>query len=77
MKRRNGFGTAIAIDRLKKRHDIVTYRELDRFLKGETGGEPDSQGLSRKHPALGVLGKLLDGAAIGLILAGLLLVLEG
>lgn len=72
-----GFGMAIAIDRLKKKHDVVTYREIDRFLKGETGGEPDSQGLSRKHPALGVLVKLLGGAAIGLILAGLLLVLEG
>lgn len=29
-----GFGMAIAIDRLKKKHDIVTYREIDRFLKG-------------------------------------------
>ena len=42
-----GFGMAIAIDRLKKKHDIVTYREIDRFLKGEIGEEPDSQGLSR------------------------------
>lgn len=29
-----GFGMAIAIDRLKKKHDIVTYREIDRFLRG-------------------------------------------
>lgn len=68
---------AITVERLKMKRDIVTYREIDRFLKGETGGEPDSQGLSRKHPALGVLVKLLGGAAIGLIVAGLLLVLEG
>lgn len=72
-----GFAMAIAIDRLKKKHDIVTYREIDRFLKGEVTNEPDAEGLARKHPALGVLVKLLGGAAIGLILAGLLLALEG
>lgn len=72
-----GFGMAIAIDRLKKKHDIVTYREIDRFLKGELDGAPDSQGFARRHPALGVMVKLLGGAAIGLMLAGLLLVLEG
>ena len=64
-----GFGMAIAIDRLKKKHDIVTYREI--------GEEPDSEGLARKHPALGVVVKLLGGAAIGLLLAGLLLALGG
>ena len=72
-----GFGMAIAIDRLKKKHDIVTYREIDHFLKGEIGEEPDSQGLSRKHPALGVVVKLVGGAAIGLLLAALLLALGG
>ena len=72
-----GFGMAIAIDRLKKKHDIVTYREIDRFLKGEFDGEPDSQGLARRRPPLGVMVKLLGGAVIGLMLAGLLLVLEG
>ena len=72
-----GFGMAIAIDRLKKKHDIVTYREIDRFLKGEIGEEPDSEGLARTHPALGVVVKLLGGAAIGLLLAGLLLALGG
>lgn len=72
-----GFGMAIAIDHLKKKHDIVTYREIDRFLKGELDGEPDSQGFARRHPVLGVMVKLLGGAAIGLMLAGLLLVLEG
>lgn len=54
-----GFGMAIAIDRLKKKHDIVTYREIDRFLKGELEDEPDSQGFARRHPALGVMVKLL------------------
>lgn len=72
-----GFGMAIGIDRLKKKHDVITYREIDRFLKGEVADEPDSQGLSRKHPALGVVVKLLGGAAIGLLLAGLLLALGG
>lgn len=68
---------AIAVDRLKKKHDIVTYREIDQFLKGEVAAEPDAEGLARKHPALGVIVKLLAGAAIGLLLAGLLLALEG
>lgn len=72
-----GFGMAIAIDRLKKRHGIVTYREIDRFLKGQLDGEPDLRGFARKHPVLGVMVKLLGGGAIGLMLAGLLLVLEG
>lgn len=72
-----GFSMAIGIDRLKKKHDVITYREIDRFLKGEVGGEPDTQGLSRKHPALGIVVKLLGGAAIGLLLAGLLLALGG
>ena len=72
-----GLGMAIVIDRLKKKHDVVTYREIDRFLKGEVVDEPDSQGLSRKHPALGVVVKLFVGAAIGLLLAGILLALEG
>ena len=39
--------------------------------------EPDAEGLARKHPALGVLVKLFGGAAVGLLLAGLLLALEG
>ena len=72
-----GFDMAITFERLKMKHVIVTYREIDRFLKGEVGGEPDSQGLSRKHPALGVVVKLLIGAAIELVFAALLLALEG
>ena len=72
-----GFAMAIAVDRLKKKHDVVTYREIDRFLKGEVAPEPDTEGLARKHPALGVLVKLFAGASIGLLLAGLLLALEG
>ena len=68
---------AIAVDRLKKKHDVVTYREIDRFLKSGVVGEPDAEGLARKHPALGVVVKLFAGVAIGLLLAGLLLTLEG
>lgn len=70
------FGMAIAIDRLKKKHDIVTFREIDRFLKGEID-EPDTRGFTRKHPALSFMAKLLCGVLIGLLLAGLLLALEG
>ena len=72
-----GFAMAIAVDRLKKKHDVVTYREIDRFLKSGVVGEPDAEGLARKHPALGVVVKLFAGVAIGLLLAGLLLALEG
>ena len=72
-----GFAMAIAVDRLKKKHDVVAYREIDRFLKSGVVGEPDAEGLARKHPALGVVVKLFAGAAIGLLLAGLLLTLEG
>ena len=72
-----GFAMAIAVDRLKKKHDVVTYREIARFLKSGGVGEPDAEGLARKHPALGVVVKLFAGAAIGLLLAGLLLTLEG
>ena len=49
----------------------------DRFLKSGVVGEPDAEGLARKHPVLGVVVKLFAGAAIGLLLAGLLLALEG
>ena len=72
-----GFAMAIGVDRLKKKHDVVTYREIDQFLKGEVAPEPDTKGLTRKHPALGIMVKLLAGAAIDLLLAGLLLALEG
>ena len=72
-----GFAMAIGVDRLKKKHDVVTYREIDRFLKSGVVGEPDAEGLARKHPALGVVVKLFAGVAIGLLLAGLLLTLEG
>ena len=72
-----GFAMAVGVDRLKKKHDVVTYREIDRFLKGEVAAEPDAEGFARKHPALRVVVKLFGGAAIGLLLAGLLLALEG
>ena len=72
-----GFAMAIAVDRLKKKHDVVTDREIDWVLKSGVVGEPDAEGLARKHPALGVVVKLFAGAAIGLLLAGLLLTLEG
>ena len=72
-----GFAMAIAVDRLKKKHDVVTYREIDRFLKSGVVGEADAGGRARQHPARGVVVKLFAGAAIGLLLAGLLLTLEG
>lgn len=58
-----GFAMAVAVDRLKKKHDVVTYREIDRFLKGEVTPGADAGRPRRKQPALGVLVKLLGGAA--------------
>lgn len=72
-----GLGMAIAIDRLKKRHDVVTYREIGRFLKSEIVDEPDLQGLSRVHPILGFMVKFFGAAAVGLLLGTLLFVIEG
>ena len=48
-----GFAMAIAVDRLKKKHDVVTYREIDRFLKSGVVGEPDAGGLAPHHPPRG------------------------
>ncbi len=61
-----GMGCAIAIERLKKRHNLVTYREIDAFLKGEPVEEVRRGGdFSRQHPALSLLLKFLAGAAAG------------
>ena len=61
-----GMGCAIAIERLKKRHDLVTYREIDAFLKGEPVEEVRRGGdFSRQHPVLSLLLKFLAGAAVG------------
>lgn len=61
----------------KKKHDVVTYREIDPGFSKAKWRRADTEGLARKHPALGVLVKLFAGASIGLLLAGLLLALEG
>ena len=66
-----GLVCALKIDRIKKRHDLVSFKEILAFSNGEdvenlkaTTPVP----LSRKHPALNVVLKLLAGAAAGVSL---------
>lgn len=61
-----GLGMALAVERIKKRYDIVTYRDLVAFSQG--GDEAlarDDEGFSRAHPALSIAMKLLLSAAAG------------
>ena len=64
-----GMGCAIAIERLKKRHNLVAYREIDAFLKGKPLDEARAGGdFSRRHPVLAVLLKFLAGAIVGALI---------
>lgn len=56
-----------AAERIKREHDLVTYREVAAYLQGEE--LPEKGGLSRRHPAGGLALKLASGAAAGLVLA--------
>lgn len=56
-----------AAERIKREHDLVTYREVAAYLQGEE--LPEKGGLSRRHPASGLALKLAGGAAAGLVLA--------
>lgn len=56
-----------AAERIKREHDLVTYREVAAYLQGEE--LPEKGGLSRRHPAGGMALKLAGGAAAGLVLA--------
>ena len=56
-----------AAERIKREHDLVTYREVAAYMQGE--GLPEKDGLSRRHPAAGLALKLAGGAAASLVLA--------
>ena len=74
-----GFGTffvfailalvcAIKIERIKKDHNLVSYREISAFIEGKEVPE-DTDALSRKHPFAANVLKVLCGAAVGLVVA--------
>lgn len=62
---------ACRVEKLKKAHDLVTYREISAFMDGEdaetiTYLNPDV--FSRKHPWMANVVKVLAGAAVALAL---------
>lgn len=63
-----GMAAAIEIERIKRRHDLVTYREIVAFANGEAPGpERAGHGFARSHPAASVALKLAAGAAAGAV----------
>lgn len=59
---------SVRIEKIKKNHDLVTYREISAFMDGEEVPE-ESRALSRSKPLLSNIVKLVCGAGIGLIVA--------
>lgn len=62
---------ACRVERLKKDHDLVTFREISAFMDGEDADEiarlsPDA--FSRKHPWAANIVKVLAGAVVALVL---------
>lgn len=62
---------ACRVEKLKKNHDLVTFREISAFMDGEDPEaiahlNPDA--FSRKHPWLANTVKVLAGAAVALAL---------
>lgn len=72
-----GFGIAmaasIAIEVIKKRHNVASFREIDDFMKGriaQGGANPDA--FARKHKVSFNLLEALAGAAIAIVLMPLI-----
>ena len=59
---------AVRIERIKKTHNLVSYREISAFLDGRDAPDDDAA-LSRRHPALANIAKMLAGAGVALVLA--------
>ena len=59
---------SMRIEKIKKDHSLVTYREISAFMDGEEIPE-ESKALSRSKPLLSNIVKLVCGAGIGLIVA--------
>ena len=61
-----GMACVLAIERIKRRHDLVTYSEIVAFSRGEALDEVRERGaLARRHPVLGAALKIVTGIAAG------------
>lgn len=64
---------ALAIERIKRCHDLVTYQEIMAFADGSLGdGERAHSGFARSHPVAATIVKFVFAAAVGAVL-GLLI----
>ena len=62
---------ACRVERLKKDHDLVTFREISAFMDGKDADEIariDANAFSRRHPWAANTAKVLAGAAVAIIL---------
>ena len=62
---------ACRVEKLKKDHDLVTFREISAFMDGEdaeTIAHLNPDAFSRKHPWAANVAKVLAGAAVALAL---------
>lgn len=69
-----GLAAGVAVERIKRDHNLVTYREIVAFVESngaEKVAEP--QGFSRRHPRPAILAKLACGAAAGVLVAAVAL----
>lgn len=70
---------AFEVERLKKKHDILTYAELSAFEKGEEVNRDTPAGIrARRHPLRSYALKVLAGAVFGMIVgfAGMYLIIS-
>lgn len=65
---------SLKVERIKKSHNLVTYREISAFMDGENVPE-DDKALSRRKPALSSAVKIVCGAGAALIVAFVLTLL--
>lgn len=64
-----GLGMLMVVEHLKKQHDVVTYRELVAFSKGEPiDRENPKSHRARRHPVLKAAIGTLAAAAVGAVL---------
>ena len=62
---------ACRVEKLKKDHDLVTFREISAFMDGKDADEIariSEDAFSRKHPWAANTVKVLAGAAVALVL---------
>lgn len=65
---------AFRIERIKNKHNLVTYKEISAFMEGEDS-VVESDSFGRRHKWLGNMVKLVCGAGFGLMVGFLLTVI--